>query len=140
MGMELIGKNPVSDNGAYFGRSIWRWTPLAEFINDICPSIASRCEEWFMNSGDGLDGEDAAALADQLDAAVVDGTAVRYINALRHEPPDERWNAGRAIGADFCERLPSWGLPPMKTKFDLEVEDIIQFAAFSRASGGFEIW
>lgn len=77
MGMDVFGRN-----GAHFRRNVWGWRPLAEFCQRMAPAIAVKCEHWHSNDGDGLDGDDAAALADILTATVTDGRAQAYI-ALR---------------------------------------------------------
>ncbi len=76
MGMDVYGHS-----GNYFRRNIWGWHPLADFVEKTFPELARGCPRWHTNDGDGLDGEDARALADAMDAAVASGEAARYVEA-----------------------------------------------------------
>lgn len=66
MGMDIYGKAPASTEGEYFRNSVWWWHPLAEYITHAHPDLAAACTLWHTNDGDGLDADDAAALADAL--------------------------------------------------------------------------
>ena len=68
MGMDVFGKNPQSKAGEYFRNNVWWWYPLADYVHEVAPEIAAQCELWYMNDGDGLNEEDALALADALQA------------------------------------------------------------------------
>lgn len=171
MTVDIYGKHPTNEGGKYFGRNVWWWRPLVEFVCDTCPTVAARCSGWFENSGDGLGSDDAVELADLLDAAVADGTAAHYVsarNAHLQGLPDERCIYCRgtgvrddAVGAKagfpekpinnpdhhrfgqkgWCNGCDGLGtVRPFVTSYHLAVEDVTEFAAFARDSGGFEIW
>lgn len=63
MGMDVIGRAPTGKAGEEFCRNIFRWPPVAELCIDTAPEVCGKCENWFSNDGDGLDAEDATALA-----------------------------------------------------------------------------
>jgi len=49
MGMDVHGRRPRSETGAYFRANVWTWHPLAEYIEDVAPELASRCKRWHYN-------------------------------------------------------------------------------------------
>jgi len=99
----------------------WAWRPVVQLIVDLCdPRVVSRCTYWSSNEGDGLDADDAMALATELEAILADG---RY----------DDYAAGRA-------RMLA-NLPPDSRKhyYDLDRETVEIVARFLKQSGGFEI-
>ncbi len=171
MGMDVFGISPTSETGEYFRRNVWGWHPLAEYIVSQGPEeIVSKCECWHSNDGDGLDAENAARLAEWLEASVKDGKAAAYaairdaeLAAMPNEPcelcggtgirtdevgqqakmperkiEDEDHPRNGEVG--WCNGCNGNGsIRPWPTHYTLEVEDIVEFAAFLRDSGGFEI-
>lgn len=95
MGFDIYGRN-----GNYFRRNVWGWRPLADYCIRMAPTIAAECTHWHTNDGDGLDGDDAAALADLLDDTVRDGRAQAYI-ALR----DAELAALSRVPCPYCHAL-----------------------------------
>ena len=73
MGMDVIGVNPTNDRGSYFRNNVWWWRPLADFICNNYGEIASACENWHSNDGDGLDAEMSKSLAQSLTADLGNG-------------------------------------------------------------------
>ena len=41
MGMDLHGNNPITEEGEYFRNNIWSWGPLADYIKQVAPDLAS---------------------------------------------------------------------------------------------------
>ena len=74
MGMDVIGVNAKSDTGSYFRNNVWSWRPLAGFIQETYPEIASQCEYWNSNDGDGLDGKLSVALGKKIHQDIDNGT------------------------------------------------------------------
>lgn len=109
MGMDVYGKNPKSEKGECFSNSIWFWHPLAQYIEDYAPEFTLNCENWHTNDGDGLDEADSVKLADWLDKQIASGHVAGY--ATRPQP--------------------EW--------FYFDEDNVKEFAAFLRVSGGFEI-
>ena len=79
MGMDVSGNNPTDETGEYFRNSIWWWWhPLADYCAAIAPDIASRCQDWHHNDGDGLGSDDSRALADVLQREINSGRCEAY--------------------------------------------------------------
>jgi hypothetical protein len=78
MGMDVIGKNPRSEVGSYFGNNIWRWSSLAEYVCWVAPDIASKCTRWHSNDGDGLSEADSRMLANILQIEIDSGRTGAY--------------------------------------------------------------
>jgi hypothetical protein len=116
MGMDVYGKEPKSDKGEYFRNNVWWWRPLANYSLHIAPDVCAKCEYWQSNDGDGLDAEGAELLSEKLLESVEDGTANSYIKAYNKQYEGE------------------------ELKYPLTVDNIENFAAFLKDSGGFEIW
>lgn len=93
MGMDVYGRAPTSEAGAYFRRNIWRWHPLAELVCALAPRITMRCRNWHSNDADGLDCDASRKLAGVLRRAIKSGRAARLIakrNAAVAALPDQR--------------------------------------------------
>lgn len=80
MGMDVYGTSPSSVTGEYFRRNVWGWRPLADLTCELAPGIASGCQYWHSNDGDGLDGPASTRLADALQAALDDGRVGRWVS------------------------------------------------------------
>lgn len=78
MGMDVYGHAPTQKEGEYFRNNIWWWHPLADYIELVAPDEAAACEHWHSNDGDGLDEDEALALADRLQAEIDSGRCLRY--------------------------------------------------------------
>lgn len=90
VGVEEYCKTPVKDRpwrqdlpGRYFQTSNWGWRAMADYICDTFPEIASHCEHWHSNDGDGLNEAMAVRLADALDRVIEDGTLADFIEMRR---------------------------------------------------------
>jgi hypothetical protein len=100
MGMDVYGKS-----GNYFRNNVWWWHPLADYILEIAPDVAANCKHWHTNDGDGLSADNAARLADILEAEIASGRTAEYA-ALREASiealPDEQcqWCEGTGIRTD----------------------------------------
>ena len=163
MGMDVYGAS-----GNYFRRSIWGWRPLADYIVDEHTSYAQFCNYWHSNDGDGLDADQSIWLADAMQEALEDGSALEYIvqrNADLARLPEETCAQckGTGIRTDevgikfgwpdkIAERGPRAGqkgscngcggagtTPAWDTNYSLDVDDIVEFIDFLRKSEGFEI-
>jgi hypothetical protein len=78
MGVDVIGQNPTSKTGEYFRATWWDWRPLARFACDVAPEITNKCVYWQSNDRDGLENDDATALADKLQATIDSGQAENF--------------------------------------------------------------
>jgi hypothetical protein len=112
--MDVYGSEPADECGEYFRNNVWWWHPLAAYVTETAPDISCRCEDWHSNDGDGLDRDDALALADLLQAEIDSGRTASF--AARHAGSVARY------GCQFS------------------VENVQEFVTFLRGSGGFVIW
>lgn len=79
MGMDVYGKNPVSEKGSYFRRNVWGWRPLWGYVDDVHPEIAELVKYGYSNDGDGLNATKSAELARLLIEDFESGEVVRYV-------------------------------------------------------------
>ena len=63
MGFDVYGNNPDSAQGTYLRRSIWNWHPLWDYCQSVAPSVTKKVANGHTNEGDGLNDDDALALA-----------------------------------------------------------------------------
>lgn len=158
MGMDVYGKNPVSEAGEYFRRNVWGWHPLWEYVENMHPYIASKVEYGHSNDGDGLGADEASLLGEQLLQDVATGRAAAYVGqrdaelaAMPMEPCE--WCDSTGVRSDevgvrlgMVERQTCNGCggkgerEPYARSYFLRVEDLVEFADFLRECGGFEIY
>lgn len=80
MGMDVIGKNAVSETGEYFRRNVWGWRPLWQYVEIMHEDLAQKVEYGQSNDGDGLNAEDSKELARRLQEDLREGKATLYIS------------------------------------------------------------
>ena len=156
MGMDVYGMNPSSPCGNHFGITVWGWRPLATYVCEVAPEIASKCKYWFSNDCDGLNGEDSLLLADLLRKEIDSSRTEKYARLRRSQfklapnkpcricagtgvrKPTPEGGAGDRFGCCGC-----YGrgyIPPSPDDYDFPIEILQDFVHFLRHSGGFEIW
>lgn len=156
MGMDVYGKAPAAEVGEYFRRNVWGWHPLWEYVQDEHPDIAGLVEHGHTNDGDGLDADASAELARRLRADVATGRALAYVDRR-----DARLGALPRVPCNICEgtgQRPDglcgveWKKPgcngcdglghrsDFENMYYLSVSDLVEFAEFLEACGGFEVW
>ena len=84
MGMDVYGKNPVSETGEYFRNNVWWWRPLWEYCVDVAPELTSDVSGHY-NDGDGLDADGAQELARILLEELESGNTAKFEEAYRME-------------------------------------------------------
>ncbi|NIF54862.1 hypothetical protein [Burkholderia sp. Ax-1724] len=154
MGMDVIGRSPVSSTGEYFRNNVWWWHPLWQYCERIAPDIIPRNNLGHSNDGWGLGHQASVALAARLDSAIRKGHTTAYARArethlaslpaescsicggsgMRAEPP--------AIGPGTltCNGCNGMGhRPNFETNYPFSVENVREFIAFLRDCGGFRI-
>jgi hypothetical protein len=156
MGMDVYGKK----EGEHFFNNVAGWHPLADYIEEVAPDIASKCRYWHSNDGDGLGAADARKLADVLQAEIDSGRCdlrARARAAVKERMPKEPcWlcdGTGRRhkpfsteIGFDpvtgvVCEMCKGEALYPSGWSGGwFSVQNVQDFVAFLRGCGGFKIW
>jgi hypothetical protein len=159
MGMDVYGKAPSSETGKYFRNNVWWWRPLADYIIRTAPRIAAKCPYWHSNDGAGLSAKDSIALADILQAEIDSGRCDAFakirdaeLAAIPNEvcrlcdgtgvrKPIPEVGAGDlkrgGLKCNACEGTGS--VRPSTTYYPFDVDNVRQFIAFLRESGGFEI-
>jgi hypothetical protein len=76
--MDVSGKNPTTEAGAYFRNNVWWWRPLAEYACAIAPAITAKCTYWGSNDGDGLSASGSKRLAVKLREEIASGRCKEY--------------------------------------------------------------
>jgi hypothetical protein len=160
MGMDIHGRNPTGERGAYFRNNVWWWHPLADYCITVAPDICEPCKAWHYNEGDGLDAAGAVALADALENEISAKRTVaferRYTSEREmapNEPSDICAGTGmRTLGphrsaGDLkeggikCNKCQGAGyVRPWASNYEFSTENVTAFVAFLRDSGGFVIW
>jgi hypothetical protein len=104
MGMDVMGKNPVSERGEYFRNNVWWWHPLWQYCEMLAPEL---CEDisGHTNDGAGLSDENAMKLAQILSDAIDSGHAAEYERERLEflgtlERPTCQWCDGTGIRTD----------------------------------------
>src|SRR5262249_52770303 len=78
MGFDIPGKKPTTEEGKRFCNSLWQWRSLATYICQVAPQLASKCQYWQSNDGDGLDAGDALWLAAFLQQQIGKSQTLAY--------------------------------------------------------------
>lgn len=159
MGMDVYGKDPASETGRYFRNNVWWWRPLANYVQDVAPDLAAKCDHWHSNDGDGLNKADSIRLADKLQLEINTGRCAAYAAAYEAElnampqvtcelcegtgvrkPVPQRGAGDRANGGFECNACQGSGkVDPWAKAYPFSVENVQEFVDFLRESGGFEI-
>ena len=79
MGMDVYGNNPKNEQGEYFRANVWYWHPLWDCLDQLHPTLCSKCESPHDNSGSGLNARDSLALSKLLKNDLDKGIIEKYI-------------------------------------------------------------
>jgi len=155
MGMDVLGKCPTCEVGQYFRNNVWSWRPLWDYCLEVS-SDARQVKSGHTNDGDGLDRRGARALALTLATKIADGHTRTYAiayKATNDALPDETCVLCEGTGsrkappdigagdAGYCNACADTGKRrPSATMYPFSEENVMEFAIFLEASGGFEIW
>lgn len=134
MGMDVYGKAPTTRVGDYFRSTVWTWPTVIEAIASVEVLPPEMVEQMCYNVGAGPDQEQAIALADALEAKYgsmpADGVFITEGDVT---------NTGTALIAQAIREQ----LAPLSDnelpEFSADVQFILEFARFSRDSGGFQV-
>ena len=149
MGYDVFGNAPKNKQGEYFRANIWWWPPLWDYCTEVAPEITNNVEYAYSNDGDGLDAQDAEALANALDLSLLTGTAMEkeeaYNAALAEFPmkpcpmQPEDGNHDECLMCDGKNEIRD---VPFVASMELKpfaVDLVKEFMTFCRYSGGFKI-
>lgn len=154
MGMDVIGRFPISERGQYFRNNVWWWHPLWHYCMSVAPDIIPRDNLGHSNDGWGLPDRKARKLADRLAAALASGETEQYAKdyaTYLEQLPDESCTicggtGHRAVppnigpGLLSCNGCNETGrVPSFEKHYPFSVENVREFEAFLRDCGGFRI-
>lgn len=158
MGMDVMGRKPKSETGAYFRRNVWGWHPLADLIENLFPWASPPNTFWHSNDGWGLNATQSKRLAKELSAATEDGRIAFYIkerdDRIASLPKEEcpycngtgvrTDEIGVELGMDeklWCNGCDGKGaVSPWETNYHCDIQDVNEFTAFLKDCGGFHIY
>lgn len=165
MGMDVSGKNPTSETGAYFRNNVWWWRPLWNYCCAVAPKLTCKVKYGQTNDGDGLNGDDSKKLAAILQAEIDSGRCAQYEqeykarlatlpkqkcefcdgSGVRRNEADNRNGVRDSQGPNgktgACNGCNGSGeRPRLETCYPFSTENVQEFVAFLRDCGGFEIW
>ncbi len=152
MGMDVYGVAPVNKRGEYFCNNCWYWRPLWNYIFEHCNDVLTEKdhESGHYNDGHLIEKERAERIAAKLRTLCDSGDVLdfeheynRHVESL----PDETCNLCHGKGvrpdmevADGCNACKGKGTRrPVETWYHFEAENVLEFAEFCEASGGFRI-
>ncbi|MEU1184199.1 hypothetical protein ABZ464_42635 [Streptomyces sp. NPDC005820] len=164
MGMEVVGLAPTGEQGRLFVNNVYWWRPLAEFLQSEFPDLTAGCADWDTNAGAGLDGGAAILLGEAVGRAVASGRVAAYeaqraerLSALPRPECDLCEGRGYrtdklgvfygldkprdpVTGKGGCNKCEGTGtVEPLEREYGFDTQNVADFGAFLRASGGFRI-
>lgn len=74
MGMDVMGMNPINNDGENFHANLWSWRPihyLCEYLN-MKHNLNFDTSHWGYNDGRGLNAKDCMKMADKLERHIKD--------------------------------------------------------------------
>jgi hypothetical protein len=78
--MDLYGKAPTAEVGAYFRNTVWWWHPLWTYLEEIAPELTAGINGHY-NDGDGLSTDAATQLLSILNNEITSGRTAEYAEA-----------------------------------------------------------
>ena len=170
MGMDVYGKNPTDEVGEYFRNNVWFWRPLwgyCESLYEKCREIdghsnsgaglsARDAKGLALRLEQELESGRTAEYKAERDKVISElplepcvhcgGTGIRTDDVGMHLgmptkelPEDEAVVLGRTHG--WCNACSGQGETlQFASWYTFDVDNVRNFAAFLKASGGFEIW
>jgi hypothetical protein len=164
MGTDVYGLAPRAPRGEYFRNNVWWWHPLWDYVVQNTGRLltARQQELGHTNSGIRISEKKALAIASTLEQLLERGEVARYAVAYAEALqalPNEVCQLCRGSGArneklecvdvEAIPRLSAPGgcngcggagkLRPFCTHYPFGEENVLEFAAFCRQSGGFEV-
>jgi hypothetical protein len=156
MGMDVYGVTPKSSKGEYFRNNVWYWRPLWDYVESCGLLTPEEAEYGHSNDGFLIDASKAELIADVLDSRLRSGEVAEYaakykaeLDALPLEECELCGGTGKRTDAiaeanphlkERCNGCEGGGKKKnFATHYPFEVENVQEFAAFCRESGGFTI-
>ena len=133
MGMDVYGIKPKSAIGEYFRNNCWYWSPLWEFICSNCEDILTEKQMAGGNYNDGTKITEEQAEQIFLRIQEIDKKDLIKIEAedIEQREMAKENNKDKAVGdKDYI-----WS-----ANYPFDAKNVMEFADFCKASGGFEIY
>jgi len=163
MGMDVYGREPISEVGSYFRNNVWWWRPLWNYCITQYPELTEEVVDGHSNSGDGLDAKNAYQLGKKLQEDIDSGVVAQYekeYNEYIQSLPLKQCEYCEGTGLRYNQMVvPATGTVPcgsgpttcnscsgegrvkdFATNYPFSVENVQEFSKFLVCSGGFNIW
>jgi hypothetical protein len=162
MGMDVYGREPISEVGSYFRNNVWWWRPLWNYCITQYPELTEEvADNGHTNSGDGLDAKNAYELGKRLQEDIDSGIVAQYekeykehieslpfIDCTYCNGTGKRLWAPNSLGNDTdkdilseCNSCHGNGqVKEFASNYPFSVENVQEFSKFLVCSGGFNIW
>jgi hypothetical protein len=134
MGFDLHGIRPRSQRGRYFGRDVWRWNSMWNYVSCACAAILTGddCHEALYNDGCFISAMKAEAMGSHLKKLIRTGHTAKHITTLL---PEEV-----CVPVEVIDQGSKTILLGSRFERPFDEESVREFAEFCLDSGGFEIW
>jgi hypothetical protein len=161
MGMDVYGREPISETGTYFRNNVWWWRPLWNYCITQHPDLTEQVVDGQSNSGDGLDAKNAFALGKRLQEDIDSGVVAQYEKEYREyiealpmndceycQATGHRvWEANSINNntnepfTTICNACNGEGkVEDYAANYPFSVQNVQEFSKFLVSSGGFNIW
>ena len=146
-----MGYDLYAENGEHFQATIWRWSLLWEYVTQHCAAILSKedIEKSDCTLERQITKEQALGIAECLDELLHQGRVAQHERAHKwyaDNAPLQECRSCNGTGTtddqfrDVCHECGGDGcVPDARSWFLFCEENVREFAAFCRASGGFSI-
>lgn len=123
MGMDVFGKEPITETGEYFRNNVWWWRGLWDYCVKVAPELCDNVSGQ-TNDGDGLDADGAIALAEKLQEQIDEGFTAKYehdYNAWRASLPRVKCNICDGTGIRTDEVGIENGMPMKELAIEVQI-------------------
>jgi len=139
--------------GAYFRNNVWWWRPLWDYVHAICEDVITE-EDWksgHHNDNHLIDEAKCEIISERLAHELALGKVTKYkeerqkfLDNLPNQPCSTCEGSGKgahySAGKDTCHTCKGTGEQEHFDKgYPFEEDNVREFEAFVRASGGFRI-
>lgn len=135
MGMDVYGRNPVSDAGKYFRANVWSWRPIHALIAELCSDLLD--EEMLgqlgFNGGAGpTDQETCTEMARRFEVWME-----HHVQGHTLESDLRMTKDGRLLSSKELAENPDLDT---ETPYGVGDDHLKEWIEFLRTCGGFEVW
>jgi len=129
--------------GFYFRNNVWWWRPIAMIIEESCKDLLTKkqVEGLHMNDGVKYPKELALEIARRLDEMVEAGMTNQYVKPAQHELNTTADTFRNRKGVEgLLSNLGIKSIEDESEKYPFDMNNMKNFIAFAKESGGFQIW